>query len=46
MSGFHYAFLAGAAMAVIGLVASITLIPGGTPEEILVADGLPEPAEG
>ena len=46
VSGFHYAFLAGAAMAVIGLVASITLIPGGTPDEILVADGLPEPAEG
>jgi EmrB/QacA subfamily drug resistance transporter len=45
VSGFHYAFLVGAAMAVIGLVASITLIPGGTPDEILVADGAPEPAE-
>jgi Na+/melibiose symporter-like transporter len=46
VSGFHYAFLAGAAMAVIGLVASITLIPGGTPDEILATDAVPEPVEG
>jgi hypothetical protein len=45
VSGFHYAFLTGAALAMIGLVASITMIPGGTPDEILVADGLPEPVE-
>ncbi len=45
VSGFHYAFLTGAALAVIGLVASFTMIPGGTPDEILVADGIAEPVE-
>ena len=45
VSGFHYAFLTGAALATIGLVASITMIPGGTPDEMFVADGLPEPVE-
>jgi EmrB/QacA subfamily drug resistance transporter len=45
VSGFHYAFLTGAALAMIGLIASFTMIPGGTQDEILVADGLPEPVE-
>jgi EmrB/QacA subfamily drug resistance transporter len=45
VSGFHYAFLAGAAMAVIGLVASLTLIPGGTPDQIGVTEAIAEPAE-
>lgn len=47
MSGFHQAFLAGAAMSVIGLIASIVLIPGGTPQEMGVGeDAVPEGAEG
>jgi EmrB/QacA subfamily drug resistance transporter len=38
VSGFHQAFLAGAVMSVVGLVAALTLIPGGTPQEIGVGE--------
>jgi predicted MFS family arabinose efflux permease len=47
VSGFHEAFLAGAAMTLIGLIATLTLIPGGTPQEMGVGeDVVPEGAEG
>jgi predicted MFS family arabinose efflux permease len=47
VSGFHQAFLAGAAMTLIGLIATLTLIPGGTPQEMGVGeDAVPEGAEG
>ncbi len=46
VSGFHDAFLAAAAMSVIGLVATLTLIPGGTPDEIGVSEAAMEAAEG
>jgi EmrB/QacA subfamily drug resistance transporter len=45
VSGFHHAFVVGAGLAVIGLVASLTLIPGGTPKEIGIPEGAVEPAE-
>ena len=46
VSGFHQAFLAGAAMSVIGLIAALTLVPGGTPQEMGVGEGvIPEGAE-
>jgi hypothetical protein len=45
VSGFHYTFLTGAAMSVIGLVATLTLIPGGTPAEMGLPEGVAEPVE-
>jgi EmrB/QacA subfamily drug resistance transporter len=46
VSGFQQAFLVGAGMSVIGLVASLTLIPGGTPQEMGVGEEVaPEPVE-
>ena len=44
VSGFSVAFLVGAALAGLGLIATLTMVPRGVAPESVAAEEAPEPA--